>query len=56
MKQLYTYFGKSLPTIDLILAGEGEVNGEENEGGLEKRNGSYSRCPDPEWLTCLLLV
>ena len=38
MKQLSTYLGKSLPTID-FLAGEREVNGGEKEEGLERRNG-----------------
>ena len=32
--------GKSLPAIDMFLAGEREVNDDgENEGGLEKKNG-----------------
>jgi hypothetical protein len=51
-----TYFGKSLPTIDLCLAGEREVNDGENEGGLETRNGRMKVFIGVQWLTCLLLV
>jgi hypothetical protein len=38
MKQLSTFSRTSSPTIDLFLAGEGEVNDRENEGGLETKN------------------